>query len=151
MITSQIVVDKTGALCEALERMRERAEERARADVPSSYDAYVNSYTRSLKAWRRHNELGARMHAAESVAALVRMLCGVAGRWPPYRDHLEHSIPALEAELDFEVLDDVKTIVRTGDPSMQQDLETRVENFMTARGILHEWDDALDKARAWRF
>ena len=35
--------------------------------------------------------------------------------------------------------------------SVQQRLETRVENFMTARGILHEWEDALDNARDWRF
>ncbi len=52
---------------------------------------------------------------------------------------------------EIELLEDMRKIVTTGDPSTQQDLETRVENFMTARGIAHDWEDALDKLRAWRF
>jgi len=85
------------------------------------------------------------------MAALVRTVYGVAGRWPPYHDELERSIPEVEAELEIELLEDMRKIVSTGDPSTQQDLETRVENFMTARGIAHDWEDALDKLRAWRF
>ena len=151
LVSSRIVLDKTGELTVALEQMRDAANGRARAEVRSAYDAYLNSYTRSLKSWRRQNELGGRMHAVESVVALVRTLCGVAGRWPPYHDEVERSMPEIETELDLDVLEDMRTIVGTGDPAVQQRLETRVESFMTARGILHEWEDALDDARAWRF
>jgi hypothetical protein len=151
LISAQIVSDRTGELAAVLAEMRESAGERARAEVASAYDAYLNSYTRSLKAWRRQNELGGRMHAVESIVALARTLYGVAGRWPVYHDELERSLPEIEAELGIDVLEDLRRIAGTGDPSVQQQLETHVENFMTARGIPHEWDDALDELRAWRF
>jgi hypothetical protein len=151
LLTSEVLVDKTGELTDALRRMGETAEARARAEVASEYDTYLNSYVRSLKAWRRDNELGGRMHAVESMAALARMLHGVAGRWPPYHDELEQTLPELEAELDLQVVENLRTIVRSGDPSLQQELEARVETFMTDRGVLHEWDDALDRLRTWRF
>jgi predicted nucleotidyltransferase len=151
LLTSEVVVDKTGEVTDALRQMGETAEARARADVASEYDTYLNSYVRSLKAWRRDDELGGRMHAVESTAALARMLHGVAGRWPPYHDELERALPELEAELGLRVVEDMRAIVRSGDPSLQQELETRVETFMTERGVLHEWDDALDKLRTWRF
>lgn len=151
LISAQIVSDRTGELAAVLAQMRESAGERARAEVASAYDAYLNSYTRSLKAWRRQNELGGRMHAVESIAALIRTLHGVAGRWPPYHDELERALPEVEVELGLRVLEDVRRIVRTGDPSLQQELETRVEEFMTDRGVLHEWEDALNKLRDWHF
>jgi hypothetical protein len=151
LISAQIVFDRTGELDVVLGEMRESAGDRARAEVSSAYDAYLNSYTRSLKAWRRQNELGGRMHAVESIAALVRTLSGVAGRWPVYHDELERSFPELEAELGIEVLEDLRRIAATGDPSLQQQLETQVETFMTGRGIQHEWDDALDELRTWMF
>jgi hypothetical protein len=151
LITGQIVHDADGELAGVLAQIRESAGERARADVASAYDAYLNSYTRSLKAWRRGSELGGRMHAVESMAALARMLYGVAGRWPVYHDELERSLPDLERELGLDVLDDMRTIAETADPRLQQELETRVERFMTDRGFPHEWEDALDKLRQWRF
>jgi predicted nucleotidyltransferase len=151
LLTAQVVWDPTGELARVLDQMRARAGERARADVPTAYDAYLNSYVRSLKAWRRGNELGGRMHAVESLGALARTLFGVAGHWPTYHDELEGSLPELERELGVAVLADARTIAATGDPSVQQGLETRVEQFMSGRGIEHEWDDALDKLRAWTF
>jgi hypothetical protein len=151
LITAEIVCDRNGELAAVLAKMRESAGERARANVASAYDAYLNSYTRSLKAWRRQNELGGHMHAVESLGALARTLYGVAGRWPVYHDELERSLPELQREVGIDVLDDMRTIAATGDPHAQQELETRVERFMTDRGVLHEWEDALDKLRDWRF
>jgi hypothetical protein len=151
LLTSEVILDKTGELTEALRQLGETADAQARADEASEYDDYLNSYVRSLKAWRREDELGGRIHAVESMAALGRTLHGVAGRWPPYHDELAQALPAIEAELGLCVLDDLRTIVRTGDPSLQQELETRVESFMTDGGVVHEWEDALDKLRTWRF
>jgi hypothetical protein len=151
LITGQIVYDTDGELAAVLARMRESAGERAHADVASAYDAYLNSYARSLKAWRGGNELGGRMHGVESMAALARTLYGVAGRWPVYHDELERSLFDIERELGIDVLDDMRTIAKTADPRVQQELETWVERFMTDRGFPHEWEDALDKLREWRF
>jgi hypothetical protein len=151
LLTSQIVVDKTGEVAATIEEMRQRAGERARTDVPVAYDSYLNSYVRSLKAWRRDNEIGGRMHATESMSTLVRTLFGVAGEWPPYHDELERHLGPVEEQLGLAVSADVETIVCTGHPLAQQELETRIEAFMTRRGILHDWEDALDKLRDWRF
>lgn len=151
LISAEIVFDRTGELVEVLAQMRESAGERTRAEVASAYDAYLNSYNRSLKAWRRQNELGGRMHAVESIVALVRTLYGLSGRWPVYHDELERELPEVETKVGIRVLEDVRTIVRTGDPSVQQELEARVEKFMTDRGVLHEWEDELDKLRDWNF
>jgi hypothetical protein len=151
LLSSRVVLDKTGEIRGLLERTRRVAGARAREDVPSSYDSYLNGYVRSLKAWRRSDELGGRLHAGESMSYLVRTLCGLAGRWPPYHDELERTLPEIEAELGLDVLGDVRSIVSTGDPLVQQKLETRVERFMTERGVLHEWEGALDELRAWRF
>jgi hypothetical protein len=85
------------------------------------------------------------------MAALARTLYGVAGRWPVYHDELKRSLPDLERELCIDVLDDMRKIAATSDPRTQQELETRVERFMTARGFPHEWEDALDTLREWRF
>jgi len=151
LISAEIVFDRTGELAAVLAQMRESAGERARAEVASAYDAYLNSYTRSLKAWRRQNELGGRMHAVESIAALVRTLYGLAGRWPVYHDELERELPELETEVGIDVLEDLRRIAATGDPSVQQQLETRVEKFMADREVLHEWEDELDRLRDWQF
>jgi hypothetical protein len=151
LLTAEIVSDPTGELARLLGEMRAAAVEHARAQVASEYDGYLNSYVRSLKAWRRGDRLGGRMHAVESLAYLARTLYGIAGRWPVYHDELERSLPEVERELGVDVLEDMRAIAAEGDPSRQQRLETRVERFMSARGIDHEWDDALDELRGWRF
>lgn len=151
LLSAQVVWDPTGEVARILAAMRERAGEQAKASVASEYDGYLNSYVRSLKAWRRGDELGGRLHAVESLAALARTLYGVAGRWPVYLDELERLLPELETELGIEVLADMRSIAATGDPSVQQQLETRVERFMSQRGVAHEWGDDLDDVRAWEF
>jgi hypothetical protein len=151
LLSAEVVSDATGELVRLLGEMRAAAGEHARARVPAEYDGYLNSYVRSLKAWRRGDELGGRMHAVESLASLARTLYGIAGRWPVYHDELQRSLPEVERELGVDVLGDMRGIAAGGDPSLQQQLETRVERFMTARGIDHEWDDALDELRGWRF
>jgi hypothetical protein len=64
--------------------------------VPESYDSYLNSFVRSLKAWRRGDDLGGRLHAAESALYLVKTLFGLEHRWPPYHDVLFAELTALE-------------------------------------------------------
>jgi len=151
LLSAAVLVDETGEVGALLGEVRSGAERRAREDVDEAYDAYLNSFVRSLKTWGRGDELGGRLHASESMAALVRALCGVLGRWPPYHDELVRLLPELERGLDLPLGDDLREIVRTGDPRAQQRLEARVEALMTSRGFPHQWGDDLEPLKARRF
>lgn len=143
-----------GALVAALARM---PAEKATADAAGWYDAYLNALYRSLKAWRRDNVLGARLHAAESGLFLLRTLYPLEGLWTPYHDRLTpRRLGALATQgwepgfLERALL----TLVTTGDPSFQQSLARRVEDLLRARGhggVFDAWDGEIDAALAWPF
>ena len=102
----------------------------ARANLDELYDAYLNCFFRSLKAWRRGDELGGRMQAAESCLYLVRLLFAAgASSWRRYHDQLRGPLRELEQAAGLG-----RGIPRrraatacshTGDPSFQQELELR--------------------------
>ena len=151
LLGARVVVDKTGDVSRAVSAIRAAAEARARGRVAEDYDAYLNSFVRSLKAWRRGDELGGRLHASESMTALVRTLCGVLGRWPPYHDDLGRVVVELERYLTLVFADELRRVVASGDPSSQQRLEAGVEAFMSSRGFPHQWADELEPLKTWRF
>ena len=80
--TARVLLDKTGAIAPAIEAIGTMSEEKSRADVVGWFDAYANALIRSVEAWRRGNQLGARLHAGDSAGHLVRVLfsLSVAGR-----------------------------------------------------------------------
>jgi hypothetical protein len=141
----------TGELPASLERIAAMPEERADAEAYEAYDAYLNAFVRSTRTWERGDELGARLHAAESVAYLVRALHALERRWPPYHDRLASQLRLLEPQgwepgyLEETLLE----LVRTGDPALQRELESRVERLMESRGVLahREWGQGLERAR----
>jgi hypothetical protein len=150
-VSAQVLLDKTGELVESLARLAAMPEHRARTDAYESYDAYLNSFVRSTRSWERGDELGARIHATQSVAYLVRALFALERRWAPYHDRLLAQLPRLAAQgWEPGYLEDALfAIVRTGDPSRQRELERRVERLMDSRGVLahSEWGDALGRAK----
>ncbi len=79
-----VVYDRTGELAALAEELRRMPEEEARATVTKSYDDYLDGIFRSLKCWRRGNELGARLEAAQIVDALLRMLFALERQWRPF-------------------------------------------------------------------
>ena len=110
---------------------------------------------RSIKAARRGDELGRRLHAAASADALIRTLFGLKSMWPPYHDGLSDHVPQLETALGWPLgylSDALLRLVRDGDPTFQQELEERVERLMTDNGIAHEWStDELEPLKSLRF
>ena len=71
LVTGRVLVDR-GPLAALVETTLSRAGEHAHAQLDEHYDAYLNCLVRSLKAWRRGDELGGRMQASESALHLVR-------------------------------------------------------------------------------
>ena len=153
---ARVLLDKTGELSRlhaALQRMSEEHARRATADI---YDGYLNSLYRSLKAWRRGNDLGGRMQAAEGARILLDLLFALERRWRPYHDRLWINLHHLDGqgwqpgELRAILLD----LLTTGDPVRQQALARRVEHLLRERGYGHvydDWNGEIDEVLAWTF
>lgn len=150
-LSARVLVDKTGEIEGLIRAIVDRANEAAYADVPEAYDGYLNSWVRSLKAWRRGDELGGRLHAAQSAVYLVRALFGLEHRWQPYLDALESELAALEEAQGWAAGYLRTALIRlldSGDPAFQRELEARVESLMDARGFPHEWGDDLEPLKS---
>ena len=151
---ARVIFDRNGGIGTMLARMRLEADRVAGESTATAYDGYLNSFVRSIKSARRGDELGQRLHAADSALALIRTLFGLESRWPPYHDDLAEALPAIEQAQGWPAGDLSMALSRLagdGDPSFQQQLEDRVERLMTSRGIEHEWGDDLEPLKALRF
>jgi len=144
---ARVLLDKTGELTELVALIIDAASGVAAARVSDEYDHYLNSWVRSIKAWRRGDELGGRLHAAESVYPLLRALFGLERQWPPYHDQLETRLPELErlqgwasGELRIQIVE----LLERGAPDVQQRLQAQVEALFHSRGIEHDWGNDLE-------
>ena len=141
LVTGRVLVD-SGPLTALVETTLARAGEHAHAGLDAHYDAYLNCFVRSLKAWRRGDELGGRMQASESALHLVRTLFALERRWHPYHDQLAGPLRELEPAQGWgegELAEALLRIVRDADPTFQQEVQLRVEALMESRGIAHQW------------
>jgi hypothetical protein len=148
---ARVLVDKTGEIEPLIRAIVDKANEAAYAGVPEAYDGYLNSWVRSLKAWRRGDELGGRLHAAQSAVDLVKALFGLERRWPPYLDALEPELPAIERAQGWEpgyLRAALLRLLDEGDVAFQRRLEARVEALMDARGFAHDWGSDLEPLKS---
>ena len=155
-VNARVVADKDGAVAALVEAIVAMAGERAWGDLDDLYDGYLNCFFRSLKAWRRGDELGGRMQAAHSCLLLVRLLFAAERRLAPYHDQLRAPLAVLEREQGWEpgyLAETLTRVLATGDPTLQQELEQRVEALFDGRGIGHQWgpEDGLDEVKEHRF
>lgn len=123
LVDGVVLVDDTGGeLVEMLARLG------AAHDVERPYDGYLNAFVRGVKAARRGDELGARLHAADSVRYLVEALAALDGKRPRFHDRLRGTLGEWEPRL-LEIL---------RDPAVEAQLELRrdVEQLMEARGVV---------------
>ncbi len=153
--TARVLVDKTGEVERLLDVIAVIPPDRAAGVAADAFDGYLNAFVRSVKAWRRGDELGARLQAAESVTYLVRALFALEGLWAPYHDRIAGRLGVLDAQgwAPGSLQRTLFELVRSGDPRLQQRLEREVEALMAARGITPDpdWDDTLQRVRAYRF
>lgn len=133
----RVVLDKTGEVRELVDAVATLPEARAAAQAVEGLDAYVDGVVRSLRAWRRHEELGARLEAAQSVRWLVRGLFALERLPAPYLSRLRTYLPLLGAQGwrpgELEAL--LARVVADGSPRSQRELLTRVEAVFAARGV----------------
>jgi hypothetical protein len=152
-INARVLLDKTGELSELVAVITDAASGAAAARVSDEYDGYLNFWVRSIKAWRRGDELGGRLNAAASVYPLLRTLFGLERQWPPYHDQLETRLPELERLQGWspgELRAQVVALLDSGSPDVQQRLQAQVETLLRSRGIEHEWGDELEEFKGLR-
>lgn len=153
--SARVLLDETGEVEPLLEAIARIPPERVEREAADAFDAYLNAFVRSVKAWRRGDELGARLQAGESVAYLVRALFALEGLWAPYHDRISGRLDVLDVQgwppgaLQRTLFE----LVRSGDPRLQQRLELDVEALMASRGIFPDpdWGDTLERVKAYRF
>ena len=155
-VTAQVVADRDGRVATLLDAIVAGAGARAHQDLEELYDDYLNTFVRSIKAWRRGDELGGRMQAAHSCLCLVRLLFAAEGRLAPYHDQLRVPLSELERAQGWEEGFLARALIRvlaSGDSSFQQELQLRVEALFDSRGIAHNWgpEDDLLPAKEHRF
>lgn len=153
-LTAQVLYDKTGQVTKLVQAIGTLSEEQAQRDVLNWFDAYINAFYRSLKAWRRGNEIGGRLQAAESIMHLVRVLFALERRRAPYHDRLAWQLDALDAQgwEPNELRETFLYLLESGDPRRQQELELRIENLLRARGFeVNLWEGEIDRVKAFRF
>ena len=139
---ARILLDKTGELASAVEA----AARVTREETAELYDSYLNDFYRSLKAWRRGNELAGRIEAGRSLRFLGELLFALDGRRAPYPSDWAGRL----GELEPLILD----VARTADPARQQELQARVEALASARGlreVYDSWEGEIDRVMAFRF
>lgn len=151
-----VLFDRSGEVAKVVERLSVLPEDKALADAPGWFEAYLNSFYRSMKAWRRGNEIGGRISAAYSLTALAGSLFALERRWPPYPDRLYRFLDRLDGQgwepgwLAATYLD----ILRNGSPALQQELEGRAEEVLATHGfpdLTVGWAGEIERVKAFRF
>jgi hypothetical protein len=122
MVQGRVLLDKTGGeLTEILARLG------AAQDASAPYDAYLNALVRGKAASRRGDELGARLHAADSVRYLAEALAALEGRRPRFHDRLAGTLGEWEPRL--------LAILRDPTVEAQLALYAEVRDVMESHGV----------------
>lgn len=139
---ARVLLDPTGEVTEAVEVQARVTDD----EVAELLDSYLNSFYRSLKAWRRGNELAGRLEALDSLRWLAQFLFALDGTLAPYPNAYVGRLG------DFE--HDILEVARTADPKAQQALQARVEKLARSRGLGHVydgWEGDIERAMSFRF
>ena len=116
----------------------EAAQSVSREETAELYDGYLNDLYRSLKAWRRGNELAGRIEAGRSLRYLGELLFALGGTRGPY----PKDWPGKLGELEPLVLE----VARTADPTTQQELARRVRALARDyEDVYAGWEGEIDR------
>ena len=139
---ARVLLDKTGEVAALVESTRSVE----RDELAELYDGYLNDFYRSLKAWRRGRELGARIKGGRSLWWLGQFLLGLEGVRAPY----PHAWGGRLGDLEPLILE----VARSGHPRRQQELQAAVEQVATAHGfrdVYDAWDGDIERVMEFDF
>ena len=139
---ARILWDQTGELDSVLRDARTISHD----ETAVLYDGYLNDFYRSMKAWRRGNELAGRIECGRSLRFLGELLFALDGVRAPYPKEWHGRLGELEPL--------ILEVARTGAPRLQQELCTRVRDQAAQRGYSHvyeAWMGDIDQVLAFEF
>ena len=138
----QVIWDETGELESVLGAARTISHE----ETAELYDGYLNDFYRSMKAWRRGNELAGRIECGRSLRFLGELVFALDGVRAPYPKEWQGRLGDLEPL--------ILEVARTGAPQLQQELCARVREQAADLGYSHvydAWMGDIDRALAFVF
>jgi predicted nucleotidyltransferase len=139
---AQVLWDETGDV----EAVLAAARAISRDETAELYDGYLNDFYRSMKAWRRGDELAGRIECGRSLRPLGEFLFALDGLRAPYPNEWAGKLGALEPL----ILD----VARSGDPRLQQALCLRVRERAEQSGysdVYAAWDGDIDRVLTFEF
>ena len=151
------LVDKTGRLSGIFAEKASVPEAFRRKYVSGHLDGYINEMYRSLKCLRDGQISGWRLHAAQSVTPLLKVLYGMHGRVPPFLKYLEWDLKNFPLEKltmsPDELVGSILKITTTGSVREQQRLFGHMEAM--ARGawydnVFESWGSRLAWIKSFR-
>jgi predicted nucleotidyltransferase len=138
----QVIWDETGEVESVLEAARAISQD----ETAELYDGYLNDLYRSMKAWRRGNELAARIECGCSLRFLGELLFALDGVRAPYPKEW----PGKLGELEPLILE----VARTGAPRLQEELCVLVRARAAQRGhaaVYDAWAGDIDHVLGFEF
>jgi predicted nucleotidyltransferase len=138
----QTIWDETGEVASVLEAARTISHD----ETAELYDGYLNDVYRSLKAWRRGDELAGRIECGRSLRFVGELVFALDGVRAPYPKEWRGKL------VEFEPL--ILEVARTGAPRLQQELCVRVRERAEQRGysaVYDAWTGDIDHALAFAF
>jgi predicted nucleotidyltransferase len=139
---ARVLWDETGEIGPVLAAAREIS----RAETAELYDGYLNDLYRSLKAWRRGNELAGRVESGRSLRFVGELLFALEGRRAPYPKEWAGQLGELEPL--------ILEVARSGAPGLQQELCVAVREQAAERGyadVYDGWNGDIDRVLAFTF
>lgn len=118
----------------------------SREETSELYDAYLNDFYRSMKAWRTGNELAGRIECGRSLRYLGEFLFALDGIRAPYPKEWPGKLG------DVEPL--VLEVARSGAPGRQQELCAIVRDRAACRGysdVYEAWSGDIDHVLTFEF
>jgi predicted nucleotidyltransferase len=138
----QTIWDETGEVESVLAAARTISHD----ETAELYDGYLNDFYRSMKAWRRGNELAGRIECGRALRFLGELLFALDGVRAPYPKEWQDKLGELEPL--------ILEVARTGAPQLQQELCVRVRERAAQRGysaVYDAWTGDIDRVLTFVF
>ncbi|MEM6431579.1 MAG: aminoglycoside 6-adenylyltransferase [Deinococcota bacterium] len=142
------LLDKDGTLQPLIESKGKVPPEQRHEYIANCLDALINSCIRSLKCYRIHDTLGAKLEASAGISHLLKVVFALEGRHAPFLSYLtreltHYPLQAFPLSSDT-LLTHITHIVDTGSITSQQQLMHHVEACCVDAGFAHifeAWQD----------